>query len=241
MNESLTMMEDQKGTTVAERKAGRSLYDRAYDLLKEMILKGDLSPGFSALEKEMADRLGMSRTPVREALIRLENDGLIEVLPRRGFRVSQIHMEDIREIFQVLSVLEVAAGEILAEQSDEARNPAIENLDQAVDDMAAALSIDDLDGWAKADERFHSILLENCGNNRLARMAFTFWDQAHRVRLVTLRLRPKPEGSTNDHRKLVDAIRGGDGDAAREIHRQHRKRYMKMLMQLLEDYRLSLL
>jgi len=230
-----------KSLSIAERKAGRSLSDQAYDRLRDMILKGELEPGQVALEKEIASRLDVSRTPVREALIRLEYDGLIEVLPRRGIRVLSINMNDIRDIFKVLSVLETAAAELLAEQDPETSDPALETLTSAVDDMQAALETDDLDAWAEADGRFHRVLLEQCGNSRLKRYAFAMWDQASRVRWVTLHLRPKPEGSTRDHRALVEAIRKRDADEARETHRVHRTQYMKMLMELLDTYRLGLL
>lgn len=230
-----------KRQTVAERKAGRALYDQAYERLRAMILKGDLTPGFSALEKEIAEQLGMSRTPVREALIRLEADGLIEVLPRRGFRVLSINMDDIREIYHLLGVLEVAAAELLASKPPEENTGAIDALSRAVDEMAEALERDDLEGWAEADARFHRLMIENCGSGRLARFAFAIWDQAHRVRWVTLRLRPKPLESTMDHRALVDAVRRHDPNAAREIHRFHRVRNTEMLMRLLDKYRLSLL
>ena len=230
-----------KDKSVAERKAGRSLYALAYERIRSMILKGELPPGFSALEKEIAETLGMSRTPVREALIRLEGDGLIEVLPRRGFRVLSIDMDDIREIYHLLGVLEVAAAELVASKSPDENGRSIDALAAAVDDMEEALSRENLEAWAEADARFHRLLLEMCGNGRLKRMAFTIWDQAHRVRWVTLRLRSKPEGSTMDHRALVDAIRRQDPNAAREIHRSHRARYVEMLMGLLDEYRLGLI
>lgn len=224
---------------IASRKAGRSLYDQAYEALKEMILTAELPPGFVAIEKEMSERLGMSRTPIREALLRLEYEGMIAIFPRRGFQVSSTSSDDIREIFRVLSALEVTAAEQLAEKDDIVRAEACAWLDAAVAAMTDALGEDDLDDWAAADSDFHRLLLDCCGNKRLKTIAETMWNQAHRVRLVTLRLRPKPSGSTDDHADLVDAIRRGDADAAREIHRAHRKKYMRMLMNLMDKYRLN--
>lgn len=224
---------------IAARKAGRALYERAYETLKDMILNVELPPGRFATEKEIAERLDMSRTPIREALLRLEYEGLIEIFPRRGVQVTPISITDTREIYHLLSALEVTAAELLAALDDEARLAASDALDAAVGQMARALENDDLDGWARADATFHQLLLDHCGNGRLKRMAYTIWNQAHRVRLITLRLRPKPSGSTKDHQDLVDAIRAGDVDAAREIHRAHRKTYMIMLMNLMENYRIS--
>ena len=105
------------------RPRGKSMVVAAYDLIKERILKNEYEPGFQALEPEIAQELGMSRTPVREALIRLSNEGLVEVIPRRGFRVVPLSPADMREIYQVLTALESMAAEVLAK-----RKPTLEEL-----------------------------------------------------------------------------------------------------------------
>ena len=89
-----------------------------------------------------------------------------------------------------------------------------EGLDRATAAMERALGADDLPAWAVADERFHQLLTERCGNRRLARIAGTVMDQAHRSRLLTLRLRPSPIAAAAEHRAITTAIRGGDADAA---------------------------
>nr|WP_306268747.1 GntR family transcriptional regulator [Pararhizobium sp. IMCC3301] len=225
--------------SIAARKDGRTLHENAYDTLKEMILSAELPPGFLAIEQEISDKLKMSRTPVREALIRLESEGMITIFPRRGFRVSSVSVEDAREIFHVLGALEVAAVEQMTSQEESARHAACILLEGAVKSMGSALDAGDLDAWADADREFHRLLLECCGNGRLMAFADTMWNQAHRVRLITLRLRPLPTGSTKDHGDLVNLIYKGDVDAACELHRTHRKKYMQMLMKLMDDYRLN--
>lgn len=225
--------------SIAVRKGGRTLHENAYDALKQMILSTELPPGFLAIEQEISDKLKMSRTPVREALIRLESEGMITIFPRRGFRVSSVSTEDAREIFHVLGALEVAAVELLAEKEQSTRNSACSMLASAVEAMGDALAAGDLNLWADADRDFHRMLLECCGNGRLTAFAETMWNQAHRVRLITLRLRPLPTGSTKDHGDLVELICKGDVEAARELHRTHRWRYMQMLLKLMEEYRLN--
>ena len=109
----------------------------AYLRLKEEIRSNDMPPGFQAPEPEIAERLGMSRTPVREALIRLEAEGLVELIPRRGARVLPIRTEDMKEIYEILTALEPDAAAALA-----ARNPspeALQPLIQATDEMEQAL------------------------------------------------------------------------------------------------------
>lgn len=214
----------------------KSRVDWAYDVLKERILNNQYPPGFHALEQELAEELGVSRTPLRESLIRLQNEGLIELIPRRGMRVVPISAADMREIYEVLTCLESTAAELLAE-----RRPAEDDLlpmSEAVEDMEKALDKGDLEAWAEADERFHRLLLELCGNQRILSITSTMRDQGHRARMTSLRLRPLPTRSNEEHRQLLDAIRNGDPVRAREVHHQHRKHASQMLTSIFEKYNL---
>ena len=105
--------------------------------------------------------------------------------------------------------------------------------------MEEALARNDLEAWAEADERFHRALLALCNNRRLVEMAATLSDQAHRARMLTLRLRPQPNRSNIEHRQVLDALKQGQWDTARRRHRQHRIRTATMLLEILEYYRLS--
>lgn len=222
-----------------EREAPRSNAERAYGELRRRILANDLPAGTQALEQELAGQLGMSRTPVREAMIRLEEDGLVEVRPRHGMRVLPISPADMREIYELLTELEPAAARMVAERG--ATPDQLAELERAVGDMDIALAADDLDSWAEADARFHRCLVDFSGNRRLLAVVNMFWDQAHRARMITLRMRPKPAHSNKDHSAVVSAIKRGDAAAAEEIHRNHRKKSGAMLLELLERFRLTLL
>lgn len=214
-----------------------SLAERAYRSLKSRILDNELPPGTIMLEQEVAALLGMSRTPAREAMLRLAEEGLVEVRPRHGMRVLPISADDMREIYAVLAALEPeAAGWVARDGLSQAR---LEELRKSVTDMDAALAHDDLVEWAAADERFHRILVESCENARLKALIFQFWDQAHRVRIATLRLRPRPVDSNRSHLELVDAIKRRDPERAYAIHRLHRLNYSKMLVDLLRTHSLN--
>ena len=179
----------------------------------------------------------MSRTPVREAMVRLAREGMIDIRPRHGMRVLPVSADDMREIYEILTALEAeAAGQIARDGTPPAR---LEALREAVTQMDAALDADDLEAWARADDRFHRLILASCRNNRLKAIIEQFWDQSHRVRMLTLRLRPKPTGSNSDHRALVDAIERRDAETARRIHHEHRAKSGRMLVDLLERHGLS--
>lgn len=211
----------------------RSHADRAYEALRRLVLDNVLPAGEQLLEQEAALKLGMSRTPVREAMQRLARDGMVEIRPRHGMRVLPISADDMAEIYDLLYGLESTAAEIVAERG--VSTAQLSTLEKAVADMDTALAADDLESWAAADERFHLLLVELTGNRRLIEAVATYWDQAHRVRVATLRLRPRPARSNEDHRALVEAVRARDSKKAREVHSEHRKRSGKMLVQLLRN------
>ncbi len=210
-----------------------SLPHQAYLEIKRRILDNELSPNVIMLEKELADLLGMSRTPVREALIRLSNEGLVEVRPRHGMRVLPLSAEDMIEIYQILTALETQAAEMVAEKGLNKEELAL--LNGTVDEMDSALAVDDLEGWSQADEKFHMQLVEFSGNKRLVSAVNNYFDQSHRARCFTLRLRPKPSNSNNDHRCVVAAIEARDPKKAAECHREHRQKSAEMLVKLLTE------
>ncbi len=214
-----------------------SRVDQAYEEIRRRIINNEYPPLHQVLEHELATELGMSRTPVREALIRLENEKFVQIIPRHGMRVVPLSLNDLRDVYEVLTALELTAIERLARsRTDQA---SIAALDQALDEMDTALKKRDIDGWAKADERFHRMVLDLCGNARLASMAFMLWDQGHRARLTTVRLRPALEISNREHRAVVDAIRRGDWREAVAKHAKHRARTSREIISLLEQCRLG--
>jgi len=221
--------------TVVPAAAGaerRSLADEAYAAIKAEIVTNRLPPGAQRLEEELAVQLGMSRTPVREAIIRLEREGLVEIVPRRGMRVRALTKRDVREITEVLTCLETQAAERLAGRRLAPQE--IARLEQAIADMDAALEAEDMDAWAQADYGFHRLLIELCGNRHLEEIAMNFLDKAHRFRLLTMPYRARPVYSNVNHAAVVEAIRRGDAQTAVDIHRAHKRRWARELSEILE-------
>lgn len=210
--------------------------DDAYERLKAEILANRLPAGFQATEPEIAERLKMSRTPVREALIRLQGEGLVELIPRRGARVLPVAPNDMRDIYQLLTILEPESAATVARAGVNRRQLAA--LERATDEMERALDDEDLDRWAAADDRFHRLLLACNPNDRLTAFVTTLFDQAHRARMVTLRLRNVPRKSTREHRAILKAIQAGDAAKAQKLFRAHRERAAQELVAALERTRL---
>jgi DNA-binding GntR family transcriptional regulator len=216
----------------APAPARPSLAEAAYGALKASILEGLLPPGEEAVEQAIADQLGMSRTPVHEAVLRLQHEGFLRVLPRRGVRVLPIDPEDLRQTYEVLIALEGAAAALLAARGAAAAE-VLDAMREATAAMAAALGRGDRAGWAAADDRFHRALLAGSGNPKLARLAETAADQAQRARSATAARRPEPETSAREHGAILDALAAGDGDAARAAVAAHRTRASREILRAL--------
>ena len=219
-------------------QSSSSLAATAYRQLKKEILENRMPPGTQAAETEIATRLGMSRTPVHEALRQLQNEGLIELIPRRGARVLPIAANDIREIYQLLTALDpLAAADVAASAPDAS---ALKPLESAADEMDRALTDDDLDAWAHADDSFHRTLVALGSNSRLEGIVNTLFDQAHRAQMVTIGLRESLHLSNKEHRAIIAAISNADAGKSSALVRQHRERGSTEILTLLDKIRISL-
>jgi DNA-binding GntR family transcriptional regulator len=211
--------------------------EQAYAELKRRILENELPTGHQIMEGELAEMLDISRTPAREAMMRLEAEGFVEVRPRHGMKVKPISVSDMKEIYALLTGLESTAAWQAASRDHSEEE--LETLRNCVKQMDAALEAQDLKGWANADEAFHRQLVAMSGNNRLIELVGRFIDQSHRVRMLTLRLRPMPAQSNKDHSNVVAAIEAKNADEARRIHRIHREEAGRLLVELLESHGLT--
>ncbi|UPH70314.1 GntR family transcriptional regulator [Abyssibius alkaniclasticus] len=210
---------------------------KAVQAIRSLIFSGELAAGSNHLEVELAERFGMSRTPVREAALILEGQGLLELRQRKGVRILPVSVADMGEIYDVLTELESLAAEQAAKQGYSAKDLAA--LEAAINDMDAAIDAGDLHGWADADDRFHAELVRLGRNSRVSAIVAMMSDQVRRVRLMTLFMRPVPQKSNKDHRNVLEAIANGDFEAARSIHKTHRQQAKQMLIGLLQKMNLN--
>lgn len=190
------------------------LVDRAYTQIRDAIAGLKLQPGQPLTEASLAEWLGVGRTPVREALLRLKDEGLVVSIPRKSYFVSMISASEAQEIYEMLEGLEGEAGKLAAERAT-AEN--LSRLEAAVQGMEEAFAGDDLDAWAAADDAVHEIILEMAMNKQIQRTVQSLKVRIKRMQLFTARLRRNLSDSTRQHRAQFEAIRSGDGKLAREI------------------------
>ena len=213
--------------------------DRVYAALRRKVIDSELAPGSQILEQELAIALGVSRTPLREALVRLENEGLVEIIPRHGVRIIPMSVADMKEIYQVLVSLESTAAAALASQPPS--KAALDALEAFYDRMEAHLNAGDVTAWALEDERFHLEIVQLAGNRRLREIVSNCWDQAHRARMFTLRMQthPQPLQSMKEHRQIISALRKHDAAKAESLLRSHRERGLARQIEIIERYRFT--
>ena len=225
---ALTSVDD-----AGERKG--SLVDDAYAAIRAAIRDVSFAPGYQASEQEIALRLGMSRTPVHEAAIRLQEDGLVRVLPRKGILILALAPDDLREIYDVIIAFEGQAAELIASMDEAERVLAARTLDTHTDKMAKAHQEGDRPTWGDADGAFHAALIEQAGNRRMSRIMQSINDQSHRARVLTLNLRRDLKASIDEHRLITGAIRSGNRFGALQAARGHRVRARDELLPLLRS------
>ena len=204
--------------------------ERAYQQLRTDILNGTLQPGYPLLEQELAERLGMSRTPVRAAVARLKTDGLVETIRRKGIFVRPLTAEDVEQMYEMMEGLEGMAVKLAATRATEAD---LDQLQSLADEMGRAVSAGDLDAWVKADVQFHKLLHGISRNKYIDQQLKQLDLHVERVRWLLFRIQGSTERSTSEHQMIVEAMRLREGDRARMLHQAHWQRVRGQIVDLL--------
>lgn len=212
-----------------------TLADIAVQTLREQIFNGRLPPDSRYTEAELAAHLGLSRTPIREAALRLQEVGLVDVRPRQGILVRAVSVTEMEDVYEVLTALEVVAAGRAARRG--LRNTLeIAPMHASIGNMRFALSLEDMNGWARADDAFHSTLVALSGNPEIVATFARYADRLRRARNATLRFRPLPTQSLADHEALVAAIEDGDAQKAEAIHGAHLRAAREVLTGLIRTH-----
>lgn len=217
----------------------RSASERAYDLLRRQILSCDLEPGAELREASVADQTGFGRTPVREALRRLVSEGLVEVRPRKGYRVTPITLDDVQHVFELRLLLEPAAVEFAIARSTDEELAALHPL---MSDHGPHRTAEDgtYEEYLIGHLAFHVAIADLSGNPRLARAIRDLLAERRRLAFLVATNRPPDAEPDVAHHDLYDAIVERDAEQAKRIVvaqiEQHRRRVVDaMAARLLGD------
>lgn len=194
------------------------LRDVVFNTLRQAILRGELEPGERLMEIQLAERLGVSRTPIREAIRKLELEGLVLMIPRKGAEVARISEKSLRDVLELRRSLEELAIELACQRmSDEE----IDELEQAQRDFREAVDSKDVMLMAETDEKYHEIIYQGTKNSRLVQILNNLREQMYRYRLEYIKDADKHQVLLIEHDNILKALRGRRVADAKAAMREH--------------------
>lgn len=208
----------------------RPLRELVFEALREAIIHGRLQPGERLMEIQLADELGVSRTPVREAIRKLELEGFVVMIPRKGAYVADITLKEISDVFEIRGALEGLAAELAAERATEEE---IECMERLLVELAAVIERKDLQKIVEIDTRFHETLYASSRNERLSQLISLLREQIQRFRTKTMTHPARMKVALEEHRALVEALSARDPALSRRLSQEHIQSAESSLMSLL--------
>ena len=209
----------------------RALREETYEALRKAILRGKVKPGQRLKEERLASEIGTSRTPVREAFHKLEQEELVIRLPRGGFVVREWSRSDVEEIFGIRSVLESYAASVATEKIDDAKLAMLEN---KLRESEESLERGDTEKLIQLNTEFHDILYRSSKSRKLYHMINNLRDYFYRYRVAILGINGIPQRSLRDHKKMLLAMRKKDSALVEKLVREHILRGKEIVLGELE-------
>jgi len=211
----------------------RPLRETVCEALREAIRRGVLEPGERLMEVQLAEELGISRTPVREAIRKLEQEGYVIMIPRRGTYVSNVSERDVKEIFEIRSALEslstgLAAMRIESEELDRLR--------ALLTEIEGHIQRHDIDKIVATDIEFHGLLYQVSRNERLVGIISNLKEQLARFRTLSMSYPGRLQETLEEHRAMVEAIADGDVEAARDAAERHMEQAEETLLKAMRKH-----
>jgi DNA-binding GntR family transcriptional regulator len=206
----------------------KSLGQHVFESLKSAIIRGDIPPGNRIVESRIAGALGISRTPVREAIHKLEREGLLHKPAQGGLVVIGLNRDDIEETFGIRSVLESYAARLAADKHHEGE---LNSLEDKIEEYQACLQRGRLEELTRVNTEFHDLLYALSRSPKLIKLINDLRDQIYRFRQVLLREQDMATTSNKDHQLMLQFIRRRDGDGVEKLVREHILRGRRVVLE----------
>lgn len=187
------------------------LRDVVFNTLRQAILTGELKPGERLMEIHLADRLGVSRTPIREAIRKLELEGLVVMIPGKGAQVARITEKNLKDVLEVRRALDMLAVRLACSRMDDEYK---KQLREACDEFARVVKNNNTKDITEADVRFHDIINKATGNDRLIQLVNNLAEQMYRYRLEYIKDAAYHNRLVAEHEEIYSAIMDGDEERA---------------------------
>ena len=196
----------------------KPLRDVVFETLREAILKGILKPGERLMENQLAEEMGVSRTPVREAIRKLELEGFVVAIPRKGAYVSEISYKDVHEVFEIRAALESLACGLAAERVTPEE---IEEMEGYLVEESAYLHNDNLLLTVNTDVDLHALIYKAARNKKISSLISKLKDQVFRLRSTSIMLPGRKKESLLEHQEIIEAISQRNVELAQKLGREH--------------------
>ena len=194
------------------------LRDVVFNTLRQAILRGELKPGERLMEIQLANKLGVSRTPIREAIRKLELEGLVLMIPRKGAEVAEITEKSLRDVLEVRRALEELAVELVCEKITDEQ---IQDLKDAAEEFKESLKDGDITRIAEADVKFHDVIYMATDNQKLIQLLNNLREQMYRYRVEYLKRSDFHQQLIDEHEEIIETIESGQKDRAVQVMCQH--------------------
>ncbi len=208
------------------------LREMVFEALMDAIMLGQLSPGERLLEVQLADEMGVSRTPVREAIRRLELEGFVVMVPRKGAYVAGLSIQDVESVYEIRTALECLAVDLAAKRMTDEDLTELEALSDELHDTWQSGNVEN---WAILDSHFHESLYKFSRNERLGLVMANIMEQLSRYRIICLANASVRENSLAEHRKLITALKARDCEAAKIAATEHIQNTKQSLIDMLQE------
>ena len=189
----------------------QTLREKILETIRDSILKGTMKPGEKVAEPELAERFGISRTPIREAFRQLETEGYLTVIPRKGAVVTSLSERDVEEFYAIKSILEGYAARMAAENMTEKD---IEKLESINDRLQQLADDGDIKTFFRVHNEFHDLFIRAAGNDKLRELIGQMMMRFNRLRMASLSLPGRMKISVEEHKKIIEAFKEHNGDKA---------------------------
>ena len=201
------------------------------ETLRDAIRKGILKPGERLMEIQLAEELGVSRTPVREAIRKLELEGYVIMMPRRGTYVANLPIRDVNEVFEIRTSLDSLASGLAAERITDEE---LERLQRLLVLIGEYIESNDMDKIVETDTEFHDLLYQASRNSRLVGIIFNLREQLTRFRATSMSFPGRLRATLDEHRHIVEAIAQGDVKEAQQAAEYHMEKSEQTLLKSME-------
>ena len=213
----------------------KPLREVVFENIRKAIIEGVLKPGERLMEIQLSEQLGVSRTPVREAIRMLELEGLVVMLPRKGAYVANISKKDLMDILEVRVGLEGLAAYCATDRRTKDHRKKLETISKELEE---AVYKNDVETMLAKDEEFHTLIFEATGNKRLISMMINIWETVYRFRLMYMSDYSSAVNIVDEHKKIIEAFKKGKANLAEKLAKEHIELAQQfMIEKLMQDDR----